>query len=213
MRSFDRRPKSITPPTHARYHASWFSAIRFFGILFLVLAVSLIWLRWDHMPTRVQILPRYIETEWRKRQPHPEFVPTPVLATPIEPPAVAIAPPTPLHPPSPTATPSTARSTPTLPPLPAQVMLSGVRHEYQRWNNCGPVTIGMALSFFGRFDTQDQTAPTLKPNPDDKNVSPEELATYAKRIGFVAHVGVAGDIALLKRLLTAQFPIIIETWS
>ncbi|GAP61642.1 hypothetical protein ARMA_0065 [Ardenticatena maritima] len=38
------------------------------------------------------------------------------------------------------------------------------------------------------------------------------MAAYAERVGFVAHVGVAGDLPLLKRLLAAQFPVIIETW-
>ena len=46
--------------------------------------------------------------------------------------------PTPL--PSPTAT-----TTPT--PLPAQALLTGIRHEDQKFNNCGPANISMALSF------------------------------------------------------------------
>ncbi|WP_201782264.1 tetratricopeptide repeat protein [Ardenticatena maritima] len=203
---------NVKPPERTGYHVSWASAVLFFGMLFVVVGVPLIWLNWERMPARVRYLPRYIETEWRKHQPHPEFVPTPVLAALVQTPDAAPPTATPPTPPPPTPSAAHATPTPTWPPLPTHVMLSGVRHEYQRWNNCGPVTIGMALSFFGRPDTQDQTAPFLKPNPDDKNVSPEELAAYAERVGFVAHVGVAGDLPLLKRLLAAQFPVIIETW-
>ncbi|HBY98055.1 MAG TPA: hypothetical protein DEP84_29615 [Chloroflexi bacterium] len=97
------------------------------------------------------------------------------------------------------------------PALPA-IVLQGVHHEYQRWNNCGPVTIGMQLSFFGRTETQFQTAPFLKPDPDDKNVSPDELVAYARSIGFESFASVGGDLDLLKRLVSNQFPVIVESW-
>ncbi|RIH87320.1 Peptidase C39 like family protein [Meiothermus luteus] len=92
------------------------------------------------------------------------------------------------------------------------LFLKGVRHEYQRFNNCGPATLGMALSYWGRPETQRQIAPALKPNPSDKNVSPEEMAAYARGLGFGVHQGMAGDIGLLERLLQAGFPVIVETW-
>jgi tetratricopeptide (TPR) repeat protein len=97
------------------------------------------------------------------------------------------------------------------PSLPA-VALSGVRHEYQKWNNCGPVTIGMQLSYFGRPETQVESAPFLKPNSDDKNVNPEELAAYARSLGFDSRVVVGGDLQLLKLLLSNKFPVIVESW-
>lgn len=92
------------------------------------------------------------------------------------------------------------------------VFLSGARHEYQRYNNCGPVTIGMALSFWGSALNQYQIAPVLKPNKNDKNVSPEELAAYARQQGFAVHLGLAGDLKLLKDLLAGGFPVMVETW-
>jgi len=96
--------------------------------------------------------------------------------------------------------------------LPSKVYLSGVRHEYQRYNNCGPVTIGMAMSYWGGQETQYQIAPVLKPNPRDKNVSLEEMVAYARSKGYQVHYGVAGNYDLLKRLLAAKFPTIIESW-
>ncbi len=72
--------------------------------------------------------------------------------------------------------------------------------------------MGMVLSYFARPEAQDEIAPFLKPDPNDKNVSPPELAAYAQSIGFQAHVGVGGDLTLLKRLLAAGFPVIVEFW-
>lgn len=95
---------------------------------------------------------------------------------------------------------------------PGNVFLSGARHEYQRYNNCGPVTLGMALSFWGSRETQYQIAPVLKPNKNDKNVNADEMAAYARNRGFGVHLGVAGDLNLLKRLIAGGFPVIIETW-
>lgn len=103
----------------------------------------------------------------------------------------------------------------TLAPLaaaqPASIRLEGARHEYQRFNNCGPATVGMAMSFWGSRLTQYQIAPVLKPNKADKNVSPEELAAYARSKGYRVHQGVAGELSLLKQLLAAGFPVIVES--
>jgi len=110
----------------------------------------------------------------------------------------------------PTPAPPPPPASPT--PLPARVRLSGIRHEYQGWNNCGPVTIGMALSYFGRTETQKVIAPLLKPDPDDKNVTLQEMAAYAQSLGFQVHMGVAGDLDLLKQLVAAGFPVIVHTW-
>jgi len=39
--------------------------------------------------------------------------------------------------------------TPTSTPIPNTVRLTGVRHEYQKFNNCGPANLSMALSYWG----------------------------------------------------------------
>jgi tetratricopeptide (TPR) repeat protein len=91
-------------------------------------------------------------------------------------------------------------------------LLQGFRHEYQRFNNCGPATLGMNLSYWGSRDNQYQIAPVLKPNKQDKNVNPEELGSYARAKGYRVHMGIAGNLDLLKRLLAAGFPVIAETW-
>ena len=115
---------------------------------------------------------------------------------------------------APTQSPSQSAATlsPPVAALPPTALLVGVRHEYQGWNNCAPSSLGMVLSYFGRAEAQAQIAPVLKPDPSDKNVSPHEFAAYAQTIGYRARVGVGGDIDLLKRLLAAGLPVIVEIW-
>jgi hypothetical protein len=97
-------------------------------------------------------------------------------------------------------------------PIAPQVALTGLTHQWQTWNNCGPVTITMNLSYYGRTETQVDAAPVLKPNKDDKNVSPYELAAYARTLGYEAVVRVGGNLDLLKQLLSNDLPVIVETW-
>ncbi|WP_345459343.1 C39 family peptidase [Deinococcus carri] len=97
-------------------------------------------------------------------------------------------------------------------PLPASAHVPSIRHEYQRLNNCGPVTVGMALSRWGGTLNQYDIAPRLKPNRGDVNVSPEELAAFARAQGMDVHLARNGDRALLKRLLAAGYPVVVETW-
>lgn len=114
------------------------------------------------------------------------------------------------HPsPSPTSKPNTA-SVPLIPIQPA-VELTGVVPEAQRFNNCGPTTLRMYLSFFGYTqDTQVQIANVLKPNTDDRNVSPQEIVAYAQSKGFHALLRVNGTIERMKQVLSNHLPIMIE---
>jgi LysM repeat protein len=116
--------------------------------------------------------------------------------------------------PTPTATtlpptPIPAQPTPT---SPVSITLSGLRHEHQGWNNCGPTTLAMALSYWGRSETQYDVAPLLKPDSEDKNVSPWEMESYVRGLGLGAVVRVGGTLDRIKALVRAGFPVIVETW-
>ena len=96
-------------------------------------------------------------------------------------------------------------------PVPAEISLKGVRHEYQKWNNCGPANLSMALSYWGWKGGQIPVASYTKPNPRDKNVMPYELADFVDtQTDFKAVVRVGGDLELLKSFLAAGFPVIVE---
>lgn len=96
-------------------------------------------------------------------------------------------------------------------PIQPAVQLTGVVTEAQRFNNCGPTTLRMYLSYYGYTkDTQVQIANVLKPNKDDKNVSPSELIGYAESRGFRMIARVNGNLDLVKQTLSNNLPIMIE---
>jgi len=111
---------------------------------------------------------------------------------------------------APTATPTPA-PTATLAPLPASVRISGLANVPQGFNNCGPANMTIMLNYYGLEATQAEAASYLKPNPEDRNVSPWQLSDYVNEqtiLSSTAHSG--GDLALLKRLLAAGFPVVVE---
>ncbi|MBI5879573.1 MAG: C39 family peptidase [Chloroflexi bacterium] len=160
---------------------------------------------------RAESIPLRIETWWHDLQPRDPFVPPPRDDVAVAPPSVSA---------TPTATPGTpapATATPTpaiqVPPPPPDVRLTTFKHEYQGWNNCGPATVGMLLSHFGYTETQKEIAPLLKPNPQDRNVSPDELAGYVRtKPGMGAVLRVGGTITALKQYLANGMPVIVEMW-
>ncbi|GBF05725.1 hypothetical protein DAERI_050234 [Deinococcus aerius] len=139
-------------------------------------------------------------------QPETPFIPA---AEPAPEPAATPAEETPASSPEPSPEPQAPAPAPV---LPASASIPGIRHEYQRLNNCGPVTVGMALSRWGGKLDQYDIAPRLKANRGDVNVSPEELAAFARSQGMNVHLATNGDRPMLKRLLAAGFPVIVETW-
>jgi tetratricopeptide (TPR) repeat protein len=97
---------------------------------------------------------------------------------------------------------------------PSVFQLDGFRFEYQGWNNCGPATLTNALTYFGYTDNQQRAARYLKPNGEDKNVTPQEMISFVNsqvaELPIYALTRMGGDIDLLKTLLANRFPVIIE---
>jgi hypothetical protein len=125
-------------------------------------------------------------------------------------PLATVAPEPDLPLPSPTQAP-TPMPSPT--PLPGNVLLSGIVHEYQQFNNCGPTNLAMALSYWGWQGDQRDTRRYLRPNlkVDDKNVMPSEMAAFVEQeAGMQAIVRVGGDLDTLRGLLAGGFPVLIE---
>lgn len=106
-------------------------------------------------------------------------------------------------------------TTPTPQPtaIPDQALLSGVIHEYQQFNNCGPANLAMALSYWGWQGNQNDTRAFLRPNRDvdDKNVNPSEMVSFVENFtSLKALTRVGGDLDLLRRFIAAGFPVLIE---
>ncbi|MBK8025662.1 MAG: tetratricopeptide repeat protein [Chloroflexi bacterium] len=142
--------------------------------------------------------------------------------------------------PSPTVVPQTATTAPTLPvtatlpptsvsvaptaeptvssqqvvdsfAAPVSSRIYGFTHVQQGWNNCGPANVTMALSYYGWRENQDYAARILRPDNEDKNVSPSELVAFVnEQTGVRAITRIGGDINLLKQFIVNNIPVIIE---
>ncbi len=97
--------------------------------------------------------------------------------------------------------------------IPERISLTGIRHEYQKFNNCAPANLSMVLSYWGWQGDQFQTRAYLRPNfeQDDKNVNPFEIVDFVEKYtDYDAVWRVGGDLEILKRLTAAGFPVLIE---
>jgi tetratricopeptide (TPR) repeat protein len=90
-------------------------------------------------------------------------------------------------------------------------MIENMTNTPQKFNNCGPANLSLTLAFHGHETHQLDIAAILKPNEDDRNVSPEELAAYVnENTPLQAAVFSGGSLELLKQLIAAGFPVIVE---
>lgn len=92
-------------------------------------------------------------------------------------------------------------------------------HIFETFNNCGPASLSMALSYYGVQKTQAELGQELRPhqNPnginDDKSVTLEELANKSSEYNLIPYHRPNGSIDMLKLLITYDLPIITRTWT
>jgi hypothetical protein len=95
--------------------------------------------------------------------------------------------------------------------------------QFNRWNYCGPANLSMALNFWGWDGDRDKIAKVIKPGANDpslsfiqrgrtdKNVMPYEMANFViDQTPYNVLVRYGGDMDLVKKLLAAGFPVLIE---
>ena len=121
------------------------------------------------------------------------------------------------HTPEPTIEPvftPTATLVPT--PIPAQLQLVPPAYDEakdkQDWNNCGPATMALYLRYYGWEGNQFDISKIIKPTRDDRNVNVEELVHFVRtKTGWLnAEFRVGGDLEILKKLIAAGIPVMIE---
>lgn len=117
------------------------------------------------------------------------------------------------------ARPSPAPSLPPTPaPLPSAHMVTGGTQVFQTFNNCGPASLSMALSYYDIQVSQKEIGDRLRPwqnaqgDNDDKSVTLEELAGEAERYGLAAYYRPAGNSEMVKRFISLGLPVITRTW-
>jgi hypothetical protein len=99
-----------------------------------------------------------------------------------------------------------------LTPLTERVFLAPMAHEYQKLNNCGPVALAIALSYYGVERAQFDIAPLVKGHDKDKNVSPEEMVAFLTEVGLRGKARLNGDTAVLMALVSNSIPVIVGQW-
>lgn len=102
--------------------------------------------------------------------------------------------------------------------VPISKIINNNYHIIQTFNNCGPASLSMALSYYGINKTQQELGIDLRPyqvpsgDNDDKSVTLDELAKKAEELGLIAYHRPNGDIELLKQFIANDFPVITRTW-
>ncbi len=97
-------------------------------------------------------------------------------------------------------------------------LLTNPKHTYQTFNNCGPATLSMILSWFGVDATQKELGDKMRPyqhpkgDNDDKTIFTYEFVGWAQEYGLSAFRGVNGDIELLKTFTANGIPVVVKTW-
>ena len=105
-----------------------------------------------------------------------------------------------------------------LKPIPKSKILENNYYAKQTFNNCGPASLSMALSYYGIKKSQHELGQILRPyqNPngdnDDKSVTLTELANHAKTYGLYTYHSPNGDVELLKKFITYDIPVVTRTW-
>lgn len=95
--------------------------------------------------------------------------------------------------------------------LPTSARIYGLRGVFQTWNNCGPATITMGLSYFGWTEDQVYAASFLKPDEEDKNVTPSEMVQFVnEQTGVRALTRMGGTLEFIRAFITNGFPVIVS---
>lgn len=101
---------------------------------------------------------------------------------------------------------------------PDSYVIPSASHVGQTFNNCGPASLSMALSYFGVNVTQDELREQMRPfnNPagglDDKSVFAPEFVEYAQKYGMQSIARPNGTPELLKKLIANDVPVVLRTW-
>jgi tetratricopeptide (TPR) repeat protein len=161
-----------------------------------------------------------LEWRWEMAKVYARGLVDPIQAMPTaipETPLAAVLTPTPSPLPTRTPQPSptvllTPTPVPSPTPLPGSILLPPPKWEEQDINNCGPAALTMYLRFYGWEGDQETITQVIKPYREDRNVNVEELAyfvrTHAGWLNIQYRVG--GDVELLKQILAAGVPVMIE---
>ena len=97
------------------------------------------------------------------------------------------------------------------PSLPKRVLLEGMQRVWQQFNRCSAAAITMQISYWrGEINYYD-TIRAINPRDADASTRLEEMLAYAQTFGLAGVERLGGDLPMVKRLVAAGFPVLVET--
>lgn len=91
-------------------------------------------------------------------------------------------------------------------------------HAFQSFNNCGPASLSMLISYFDVSVSQAELGNRLRPfqNPqgdnDDKSVTLGEMAEESKNYGLIPYHRPSGNLSMIKKFIANGIPVAVRTW-
>jgi len=82
----------------------------------------------------------------------------------------------------------------------------------QTLNNCGPASVSEVLSYWSIVRSQRQVQSALRADGNTHGMSLFGVPSYARSVGVDTLMGVAGNDALIKALISNGFPVIVSQW-
>lgn len=116
----------------------------------------------------------------------------------------------------PSISPKTSVPSPTA--IPGKKVLKNDYHIFQSFNNCGPASLSMTLSYYGIKESQEKLGQNLRPWQnaegvhDDKSVTLAELAEKAKEYDLIPYHRPNGSIEMMQQFIAADIPVMTRTW-
>lgn len=96
-------------------------------------------------------------------------------------------------------------------------ILKGGTQVFQTFNNCGPASLSMTLSYYGITKSQEELGKKLRPyqipngDNDDKSVTLSELSEHTKEYNLIPYHRPNGDIDKIKLFITYNIPVLTRT--
>jgi tetratricopeptide (TPR) repeat protein len=92
------------------------------------------------------------------------------------------------------------------------------KHMFQTFNNCGPATYSMVLSYLDIEEPQSVLGDELRPyqnakgDNDDKSVTLTEIAEHSKKFNLIPYYRPNGTTDKLKLFISNGMPVVLRTW-
>lgn len=106
--------------------------------------------------------------------------------------------------------------------VPSSYIIPLKKHTYQTFNNCGPATLSMLLSYQDVSVGQDELGKKMRPyqnttgDNDDKTVFTYEFTDWVNNYGNDYQVKAInlpnGNIELLKKFISSDIPVVVKIW-